>query len=201
MERFLLKLLLKQRFLAVYHDFYWFLQSAKFHSLCVKETEIYLRLRNPDKNTWGFFPIPASLPSPPLRKIHAEKSVGLRWTSARIKVDWHALNRIDYYAVQRFRFHAWLLLLVSLCALRFTLFIVRFIITRFALPGMLLSMCILMDHTLFTCSHSLCIVNASSNLAAVSIASKLFGWLKRVTSRWMCNFHCNFTTRQRENSK
>jgi len=64
MVQFLMKLLLKQRFLAVHHDFH-FVLPAKFHFLYVKESEMwkgrsrkfwkgrswsrifYLRLRNP----------------------------------------------------------------------------------------------------------------------------------------------------------
>jgi len=72
-----MKLLLKQRILAVYHDFHWVLVATKFlaaklHPLYVKESEIlerselewkfwkgwswsqtfYLRLRNPGCHTW-----------------------------------------------------------------------------------------------------------------------------------------------------
>jgi len=74
-----MKLLLKQRILAVYHDFHWVLAATKFlaaklHSLYVKESEseilerselgwifwkgrswsqtFYLRLRNPGCHTW-----------------------------------------------------------------------------------------------------------------------------------------------------
>jgi len=38
MVQFLLKLLLKQRFLAVYHDFHQLILTAKFQSLYVKES-------------------------------------------------------------------------------------------------------------------------------------------------------------------
>ena len=63
MVQFLLKLLLKQRFLAVHHDFHWFQQqpnfipfvlrsrSRKFCKVEVGSRIFYLRLRNPGKKS------------------------------------------------------------------------------------------------------------------------------------------------------
>jgi len=65
MIRFILKVLLKHRILAVYHDFHWLLLAAKLltaklHSRYVRGSEIperselgrtfHLRLHNPGKN-------------------------------------------------------------------------------------------------------------------------------------------------------